>query len=437
MYNILKKFSLNKKYSLSLTSIILGKICFLAYMVLLENLFSKEEFSQILLFSSIQVSFIFFATIGADEIYIKNYNRASKLKITFLFLFKIICLILLFFFILYFIIIYLSNNKNIFLFTVENYDIIIISTLCFFICSITRIDNKSFFYLFIENIFKNFLILLAIILLIHSINLDNFAKSLRYIYIIQLFISSVYFLYILINKNIENEIKSIPNFNLKKNFIFTFLRNSYAFSTSGFDILIISLIGYELLLPDYRIASIAAGIFAIFLTSINTIILPEYSSKIQSNDTINIGNDYNNSSHFIAIISLPIFILSIFTYEYFLNTLFKYDYSYSTLIFKFLVTSQFISVLMGPTQYLIFLFDKNFQLIKVYIYFIILNIIIFYLSLKFAGILGLAIAILISNLFFRIVNIIILKKINFNLLNKNRIIILFIYSIFLILSLII
>ena len=130
MYNILKKFSFNKKYSLSLSSIILGKICFLAYMVLLENLFNPEEFSQILLFSSIQISFIFFATVGADEIYIKNYNKNLKLYTSFLFLIKIISLVILFFLILYFSIIYLANEKKIFSFTVENYDLIIISSLC-------------------------------------------------------------------------------------------------------------------------------------------------------------------------------------------------------------------------------------------------------------------------------------------------------------------
>ena len=46
-------------------------------MVLLENHLNKNDFIEILLFFSVQASFILFAPIGSDEIFI-NYDIANK-----------------------------------------------------------------------------------------------------------------------------------------------------------------------------------------------------------------------------------------------------------------------------------------------------------------------------------------------------------------------
>jgi len=243
----------------------------------------------------------------------------------------------------------------------------------------------------------------------------------------QLILSVSYLFYIFKNKKkIINLIQ--PRTNLFQNFKFTFLRNLYSFSMSGLDIILISFVSFGFVLADYRIAAISAGLFSIFLNAINVILLPEYSSRIKNNNLTNINKDYNQKTFLISLISIPILIFSIFLFDFFVELFLKNSYYQTTIIFKILVSAQFINILLGPTQYLIFLFDKNFKLILIYSFFIVTNLMVFIISLMFGGIILLASMIFISNLIFRLINLIILKKLNFEIISMGKFLILIFYS---------
>ena len=304
---------------------------------------------------------------------------------------------------------------------------ILISSLSYFFSSITRIDSKSLFFIIIENFLKNFIILVFVLILWNNINLNNFSEILRYAYLFQLILSVSYLFYIFKNKKkIINLIQ--PRTNLFQNFKFTFLRNLYSFSMSGLDIILISFVSFGFVLADYRIAAISAGLFSIFLNAINVILLPEYSSRIKNNNLTNINKDYNQKTFLISLISIPILIFSIFLFDFFVELFLKNSYYQTTIIFKILVSAQFINILLGPTQYLIFLFDKNFKLILIYSFFIVTNLMVFIISLMFGGIILLASMIFISNLIFRLINLIILKKLNFEIISMGKFLILIFYS---------
>jgi len=422
-----KKLSFNKNYLFSLSSLIFGKLSFVVVLIFLENHLDKNNFSEILLFFSIQASFMLFALIGSDEIYIKNYDNNAKIRLSLIFFFKVFFLILFFFIISYFFFNKYSINKTFFSFTLNNYDLILISSLSYFFSSITRIDSKSLFFIIIENFLKNFIILVFVLILWNNINLNNFSEILRYAYLFQLILSVSYLFYIFKNKKkIINLIQ--PRTNLFQNFKFTFLRNLYSFSMSGLDIILISFVSFGFVLADYRIAAISAGLFSIFLNAINVILLPEYSSRIKNNNLTNINKDYNQKTFLISLISIPILIFSIFLFDFFVELFLKNSYYQTTIIFKILVSAQFINILLGPTQYLIFLFDKNFKLILIYSFFIVTNLMVFIISLMFGGIILLASMIFISNLIFRLINLIILKKLNFEIISMGKFLILIFYS---------
>jgi len=82
-----KKLSFNKNYLFSLLSLIFGKLFFIVVLIFLENHLDKNNFSEILLFFSIQASFMLFALIGSDEIYIKNYDNNAKIRLSLIFFF--------------------------------------------------------------------------------------------------------------------------------------------------------------------------------------------------------------------------------------------------------------------------------------------------------------------------------------------------------------
>jgi O-antigen/teichoic acid export membrane protein len=422
-----KKLSFNKNYLFSLLSLIFGKLFFIVVLIFLENHLDKNNFSEILLFFSIQASFMLFALIGSDEIYIKNYDNNAKIRLSLIFFFKVIFLILFFFIISYFFFNKYSINKTFFSFTLNNYDLILISSLSYFFSSITRIDSKCLFFIIIENFIKNFIVLVFVLILWNNINLNNFSEILRYAYLFQLALSVSYLFYIFKNKKkIINLIQQRTN--LFQNFKFTFLRNLYSFSMSGLDILLISFISLGFVLADYRIAAISAGLFSIFLNAINVILLPEYSSRIKTNNLTNINKDYNQKTFLISLISIPILIFSIFLFDFFVELFLKNNYYQTSIIFKILVSAQFINILLGPTQYLIFLFDKNFKLNFIYSFFIVINLMVFIISLMFGGIILLASMIFISNLIFRLINLIILKKLNFEIISMGKFLILIFYS---------
>lgn len=422
-----KKLSFNKNYLFSLSSLIFGKLFFIVVLIFLENHLDKNHFSQILLFFSIQASFMLFALIGSDEIFIKNYDNNAKIRLSLIFFLKVIFLILFFFIVFHFFLNKYSINKTYFSFTLDNYDLILISSLSYFFSSITRIDFKSLFFIVIENFLKNFIILFFVLILWSNINLNNFSEVLRYTYLLQLILSISYLFYIFKKKKKFFHLIHKKT-NLFQNFKFTFLRNLYSFSMSGFDILLISFISLGFVLADYRIAAISAGLFSIFLNAINVILLPEYSQRIKTNDLSNINKDYNQKTFLISLISIPILIFSIFLFDFFVEFFLKNNYYQATIIFKILVSAQFINILLGPTQYLIFLFDKNFKLNLIYSFFIVLNLMVFIISLMFGGIILLASMIFTSNLLFRSINIIILKRLNFEIISKGKFLILIFYS---------
>lgn len=432
--NLFEKFSSNKIYLVSLICIVCGKISFISYMVLLENHLNKNDFAEILLFFSVQASFILFALIGSDEIFIKNYDIANKKSKHIAYIIKVLILIIIIYIISLFFFKYYSSNKNFYSFLINNYELILISSISYFFTSITRIESKSLFFIIIENFLKNFIIMIFVLILWDKTNLNNFSKILWFVYFLQFLLSISYFFYIIKNIN-SSTYSSYKDLYLFKNFQFTFLRNLYAFSMSGFDILLISFISLGFVLADYRIAAISAGLFSIFLHAVNVILLPEYSSKVKSNNLLTINKDYNQKTNFILLISTPIFIFSLFFFEYSIEFFLKNNYSHAALIFKILVSAQFINILLGPTQYLIFLFDKNFKLNLIYQLFVIINFVVFFISLKFGGIILLATMIFISNFIFKLINIIILKKLNFKIVTKGKIIVLIIYSILLSISL--
>ena len=261
--------------------------------------------------------------------------------------------------------------------------------------------------------FKNFSIfgLAAILLIIANESELNIGVSVFTISVISLSVLSVFLWFRTTNKLHAPIGRNIPVLAMIKESFPMFLSESFFLLMSWVDILMLGYFENQFLVGVYTITLKLAGLTGLILFATNTILGPKISELYHNKNMQSLASTVQGATKFTFLLSLPIFLIIIFFPSFLLN-IFGDDFvsAEARLVLIILSVGQIISVFCGPVLNLLNMTNHEKTVRNIVVFAAIINLILNLYLIPHFGIVGAAIATIVSLIFWNIAGVFYVRK---------------------------
>jgi O-antigen/teichoic acid export membrane protein len=273
---------------------------------------------------------------------------------------------------------------------------------------ILRAFNNLYMFSFLKNVAQSFSILLFMIILYFT-GIQDSITALYLGYILSfIFTIAVIFLFFK-NRNISLISYDKYHESIIKHSSPMLLGTSIIFVISNIDSFMISYFKGEYSVGIYSACLKIGLIITFILTSVTSYIVPSIAKSYHEKNYSNVKSLYNKATLLIIFLTIPI-VLIIFIFGEEILKLFNQELtSYSNVLYTVLLMN-LSNVFFGPIIYILSIMEKQNYVNKVLFISLVINILINWILIPKFGVIGAAIATIISTLFWKITLYLKLKR---------------------------
>jgi O-antigen/teichoic acid export membrane protein len=265
-------------------------------------------------------------------------------------------------------------------------------------------------YSFYRNLAQNLLVLL---ILAFFINFLNITLDPVWVLYVVLFVVTIVMAYHLYNFLKEKNISLFSKGNYKENILINsypmLFTSSMMFLMGNVDSLMISYYLDEHQVGIYSAIIKLSLAITFILASVNNYILPKISKAYSSGEIDKLVKLYQNSIKLIVFSTFPV-IITMLLYPSFFLGLFGEEFKSYTNVFYVVLLMSFIFVLIGPVINILNMINQQLYVKNIIFIALILNISLNFVLIPFLGILGAAVATMISTLAWKLLGFVKLKQ---------------------------